>query len=414
MAGFDDLIRGALQKQGDPTPQRRAAIYQSSRQALERMLSQNTKLDTAAKQAQRDRLEIAITQIEADYTGVADRVAAAAAKPPAPAPSQAPPPASAKAPPPPPAPSPAAPAPRQAPAARPAGSPEAAASDDGLSVRVDPGTRAPQVPNPPAGETARQPAGQTTGSASAELRAEPRVSAGGQPKDPSGGEQPLRLEDHVKNYEGDILRERRPYGKILLWTIIIVGIAVSIWWAVTFGPDMLRQKLGGSVPNPTATIQTGGFLPDGTDGWINAFRPDDDIQNVVTENRGVADLFQDGAVSFLRMTSNPGSTLNTLKIKIPRGVMETIRGKTATFELTIKNSGAETHQFAVFCEFANLGNCGRKRFKVTPKVESFIFDVLVEDKPLANDADAYLALHTDMTSSGKSIDLYSVRVRAED
>ena len=67
MAGFEDLIRGTLRKHGDATPEARAAIYHSSRQALERMLSQNQNLDLAAQTLQRQRLESAIANIEADY-----------------------------------------------------------------------------------------------------------------------------------------------------------------------------------------------------------------------------------------------------------------------------------------------------------------------------------------------------------
>ena len=67
MAGFEDLIRGALEKQGKPEPARREAIYASSRTALGRMLAQNDKLDAAAIALQEERLETAIKTIEADY-----------------------------------------------------------------------------------------------------------------------------------------------------------------------------------------------------------------------------------------------------------------------------------------------------------------------------------------------------------
>ena len=67
VAGFEDLIRGALRKHGGPTSEGRSVIYQSSRQALERMLSQNDKLDPAAQTYQRQRLEVAIAEIEAGY-----------------------------------------------------------------------------------------------------------------------------------------------------------------------------------------------------------------------------------------------------------------------------------------------------------------------------------------------------------
>ena len=70
-------------------------------------------------------------------------------------------------------------------------------------------------------------------------------------------------------YAASVSKERKPYAKLLLWTIILVGIAVALWWAITFGPDLLRQKLGGSVPNPDLAIESGPYAPSGTGGWIS-------------------------------------------------------------------------------------------------------------------------------------------------
>ena len=46
-----------------------------------------------------------------------------------------------------------------------------------------------------------------------------------------------------------------------------------------------------------------------------------------------ADLFRNGNQSFVRLASNPGSSGNTLKIKIPRGVLLPLKGEAATIEI---------------------------------------------------------------------------------
>ena len=409
MAGFDDLIRGALEKQGNPTEERRKAIYDSSRQALERMLTNNSSLDTATSNAQRKRLEQAIFNIEKDY--------AATLPVSAPSPSAVPIPPTA----PPPAPMPQSiSAPTNVPTSSPTSSPTSTPVAPGAKVAVGVSTATKptpvtpsKLPPIPSVNSAKSAATSTTQSSTAKKpptapvvlpdHLEPQIAV------ESGV---TRLEEYSDTYKGDALKERKSYAKILLWTIILVGLAVAGWWAVTFGPALLKQQFDGSVPNPSNRIESGSFVPDGGEGWISAFAPLDDSQNIDSSGRGTADLFQDGETNFVRLASNSGSTRNTLRIKIPPGIMKTIKGRAATFEMQIKNAGETIHQFAVFCEFSDMGTCGRKRFKVGKKIEPFIFDALINDADLPEGVDAYLAINTDLSTQGKAIDLYSIRIRA--
>ena len=368
MAGFEDLIRGALEKQGNTTPQTRASIYHSSRQALERMLGQSTTLDDKVIAVQRQRLEAAIAQIEADYGD--------APTPHNPTPQnqtvQAPPVQS------------------QAPGVPPPPSPV---------IAPKPATAAP----PPAPRSAARP-----------VHAEPAIDAQPTQLEPAinGTHEGADLQSHSPVYQGNVLEERKPYAKLLLWTIILVGLGVSAWWAVNFGPDMIKQKLGGSVPNPSQIIESGGFLPSSGEGWISVFNPADDSANIDANGKGTADLFQDGERNFVRLASNAGSDGNYVRIKVPRGVMLPLRGEAATFEVMLKNNSDTPQQFALFCEFGDMGGCGRKRFRANDRIEAFIFDVLVNDTPLPENQDAYIRFNTDLGGNGKTIDLYSIRVRS--
>ncbi len=368
MAGFEDLIRGALQKHGGHTPESRAAIYQSSRQALERMLSQNQKLDLAAQTYQRQRLEMAIADIEAGYK------AAPQVGFPDPPPNQ--------------------PSPYVAP-------PHDSHQQQPASGRVEPGFGAEPA-------SVQQP--------------HPSMPAAPQPNPAEGhyeepgyeeeeDDRPARLEDFQTDFESKPRRESKPYAKLLLWTIILVGVGVSIWWAINFGPAFVQQQLGGSVPNPGQTISSGSFNPGNEDDWTTAFAPADDLANVQTGNSGTADLFRNGNQSFVRLASNPGSSGNTLKIKIPRGVLLPLKGEAATIEILVKNTNETPHQFAIFCEFGAMGDCGRKRFTVSNKLEAQIFDVIINNTVLPAGEDAFLSFDTDLGGEGRQLDLYSIRVR---
>lgn len=67
MANFEGLIRQALQNQNAGDPAVRQRIYQSSRNALAKMLQNSPDVGDEAAQRQFDRLETSIASIEADY-----------------------------------------------------------------------------------------------------------------------------------------------------------------------------------------------------------------------------------------------------------------------------------------------------------------------------------------------------------
>lgn len=395
MAGFEDLIRRTLDQQGTGDAAGRQKIYASSRQALERMLGQNPDMAAAQMDAQRQRLETAIASIESEFAppkpvAVPQPPVSAASAPQPVAPPKDPPPAPVVSPTPPPV---VASAPRPQPVA--ASAPQVAAKPKPVPppmprLREDPVVETPRVDLPLPGSVGQERVDQS-------------------PVAPLAPERPVG--DYTSEYRDDLLTKRKPYAKLLLWTIVIVGLAVCVWWAITFGPALLKRQFDGSVPNPAQTIESGSFVPGGGDGWLTAFLPGEDSQNVDTEGRGTADLFQNADSTFLRMASNAGSTANTIRIKVPRGIMQAVRGKVATFEMTMRGPEGDGHQFAVFCEFGPLGECGRKRFRIRDKVEAFVFDVLVNDVALPTNQDAYLVVNTDLSSSGKPVDLLAIRAR---
>ena len=212
-------------------------------------------------------------------------------------------------------------------------------------------------------------------------------------------------------YAASVSKERKPYAKLLLWTIILVGIGVAVWWAINFGPALIKQQLGGSVPNPGQTIESGQFVPGQEDGWVTAFTPSNDSVNIESGGRGTAEVFQTQTESFVRLASNAGGNENNLRILIPRGVMLPLKGEAVTIEVLIKSSGKTGHQFAVYCDFGDMGSCGRKRFKAGDRVEAQLFDVLLNNADLAPNEEAYLNFNTDLGGEGRGIDIYAIRLR---
>ena len=441
MAGFEDLIRGALAKQGDPSPEQRQGIYASARQALQRMVDGNASMSEDVAQLQRQRLETAIEEIEADYTPApavppADEAESGAPQTPEPPipmhPSTPPEPVVVD-------------QPRDDTPVSTSDTSSAADVAPPIPLVADPVTANAAVP-PPAKADRVEPSlfGEPTPEVDpVSLAAEPKPTAGPGRVEPSlDGEPsappPLRLRDeprigsqHIEPpapsvaadepvvtspmEDGITVQEKRPYARLLLWAIILAAIGVSIWWAITFGAALIRSQLDGSVPNPQPTLESGSFDPSGEsqEGWITVFTPDASAQNVVTSGSGAAALQQEGSQPIMRLASPDGTIGNNLLVKVPRGLMESLRGKAATFELVIKAPSSASQEFTIFCEFGALGNCGRKRFTATDEVEPFLFDVLINNDRLPSDEDAYLSINTDLAGSGRALDLYSIRVRSD-
>ena len=386
MAGFEDLIRKALGRHDNPSPQERAAVYRSSQGALERMLAGNEQVTQEAADAQRKRLGLAIQTVEREF-----RAAAA---------SSSPPPAD----PPPSPPQPAAPSVIPAPVARSspaprAGTPPQPAGQDA----VPPVTPAAQRPLRLQDRDAPPPAS----TAPTELRAErtgpsphPHARAHARPDD----EDDLDFDD-----KGE--RERKPFARMLLWVIILVGLALGIWWAVVTLPGLLQQSLTGAVPNPSPTIRSGPFDPEAGEGWVRLFDPQENPQDLDTDGQAEAILLRADGTMMARITPGGGDANATVRLRLPPGPMNALRGRAATFELIAAAEAGESQQFGVQCRFASLGRCGRKRFSASKEPDTNIFDVLINDASLPQGEAAYLEITPDLQGQGRPLDIYALRVR---
>lgn len=426
MAGFEDLIRGALAKQANPSSETRERVYESARQALDRMLEGNDSLSPEVVTAQRVKLEEAIKKIDATY-GDPPVTPAAVSPPLPPSPSPSPSQNAANAAPAPkaepvrltpeptmaqpiPAPkvapetpsAPAAPVAPAAPIAAPA-APAAPVAAPPASVTAAPTVSAPAAP--PATPVVEPHVTTTTPAPS--VAASPSVATIPEPPKPVEEET-----DYPDAYLGDALRERRPYAKMLLWAIILVGLGVAGWWVYSNGRALVEQELGGGVPNPPRTLESGASSgAQDEEGWITVFAPQDDAQSVGTPGAGAAELQQDGNRAVMRLASPDAALSNNLLIRMPRGSMEALKGKSATFELIVRSAGDEDQSFVIFCEFGSMGDCGRKRFVAGSNPKPILFDVLINDASLGTEEDAFISLNTDFEGTGRALDLYSIRVR---
>ncbi|MEM1372302.1 MAG: hypothetical protein AAGG72_08785, partial [Pseudomonadota bacterium] len=286
MAGFEDLLRSALAKQENPSAGIRQRIYQSSRDALERMIQQRSDMTAETIALQRQQLEAAIVEVELSMTGAPAAPSAAA---PSLEPSQ-----------------PSSPAPAQPRATQTAPSTVSpAVQEPPVQPAAPPPSPTVAVSAPPVRQPTFAPAPEVKSAATAPqltpivppIPASTPTAEELAPYDPPG----------ETDFDGNPIDERKPYAKMLFWAIILCGLGVSVWWLVSFGPDLLRSRLDGSVPNPRPTIESRG--PGATDdqAWLSVFAAGVNPENIVTGTEGRAELIRSGESTFARISSNRGT-----------------------------------------------------------------------------------------------------------
>ena len=357
MAGFEDLIRDTLLKQGEPTHATRARVYASARSALERMIAgRGAQGDPDDAQRQREQLEAAIERIEDEHAAhLFEPEPESSSEPVAP---PAPPPVQSAPPPVPPMPPP--------------------------TVAV-----APVVPEPVA-EPARGSGGERV--------APPKRSRRDDKRSRRDEKRAARLLDGRP--------KRRPFAKLLLWVIILAGLATGGWWAYNFLSEQVEEL--GAVPNPVQLdVPADSGSLDGD--WITVFDPAADIDAIRTGEAATSEIVREANSTWLRLasSSDPDAGENgRVRVAVPPGVMREIAGRRATFEANVRTApGAAPHPFSVVCEFP-AGVCNRTRFAAQANAQPFLFTADLQ----AGAEGGMLVLDTDLEGQGRAIDLGTIRV----
>lgn len=361
LADFEGLIRQALARHDATDPAIRERVYQSSRNALARMIAAAGAQPVDAIEAQRRALENSIARIEAAY-----------AEPPRRRASE-------------PAPIPPAPA------------------------RPAPEPRAPEL----------QPERRTRPEVAAEprLRADPRLD----PPAVAAEEDPGEFADAYAEPSNPVLRPRsRSLPRLLGFLAIVAVLGVLGWlaWSAVSpflnNPEEIvsRTPPAGSDPEEAAAV--------GNASYVTILSPTD-TSGLQVSGRGKADIVRHGEADMIRLVSlRPASARDTaadpILVEIGPGALQELAGRKVTVEIQAKSGGFGPATFAVGCDFDGQDACGRKRFRLGLQPEAIVFTIEIPQK-LSGGGKAYLTVNTDVTSTassngeGDAIDIAYARLR---
>lgn len=418
MANFERLIRGALASQDASSAEVRQRIYQSSRNALQKIIENNRSLTLESVMEQKRRLEVSIDGIEAEFNPLA----------PAPLPieeQQFEVPAEIIAEP---------VAVEEKPEEFMAPPPQVPETDPLHEIQQILESTTTRLVQPNAEETvALEP---NVASPSIEMDPEPSVAPSPDPQlvqtdikidevnQSAGDPPPLEQDDYYEEQENLPLgfSKRRKTQKRFFWTLITLLILGLLAWMTYF---VVAGILDGSIlgqndsakENPNAISRQAD-----SENYITVIEASD-LSSLVMSGRGKAQIVKELNSDMIRVNSvrdalNRAEPALPILIKLKPGVLKQISGKRVTVEIFAKSGGGETAHFAVGCEFGSLTECERKRFLAGSQPIASVFAFQMDT---INDIsqDMYLTLSTDTTSQaavtgkGDVLDIVYIRLSVD-
>lgn len=433
MSGLEKAIRNALAQSERNNADIRARIYHSARQALDAGLRKQDVTDPDVVDAQRQRLESKIREIEfEERQRLAIERAQAPASQPAPQPVA-------------PAPSVAAPAaapvaamPQRAenpnsaamqprpPADRP--SPPPQQSDDDLALFVG-GPRRDREPTnnaaADAGSLGDLGVSRRGGDQPAELRPrreieaeKPRPRRWWQSKKKAAPARPVAQQqipqaarlDVAAGKQGRPKKRRRWISGLVLPLVVLGGAGYGLWWAGNNGlivmPDLSNAPVSGSGGGRSLP----GFEPGRgfSEDWAEVFIPKGTDGIVPAGNATVEGVHASGGEA-VRITSQTPGPDGEVAIEVPAAVLREMAGKTSTVAITLQTAADRSVQVAVRCDFGSLGDCSRHRFQATQEKTDALFRVNF-DRSLAPNQPGRIYLNSDVLGGKLPIYVFSLRI----
>lgn len=211
-------------------------------------------------------------------------------------------------------------------------------------------------------------------------------------------------------------RKGRRFVRMFIGVTLFAMLALGVWWAAQTGLLTRAQP-----PEQFETTQEPESFEPGQDEppvqaakpadnrtWVTIFRPTD-MESISPPGDATAELKRGDNGDFVQIKSGPSGS--AVMFDVGQGVLQKIAGKKATFDIIAKTLPGEKTQMSVLCNFGELGDCGRKRYDVSDARADYLFELTLPNT--APGAGGTIAIDSDFNKTGKSVDIYEIRVSTE-
>jgi outer membrane biosynthesis protein TonB len=221
-------------------------------------------------------------------------------------------------------------------------------------------------------------------------------------------------------------RYDRGFGFSLMLITCLAVLVMGMWFAISNGALRLRGST--DVADTTVTVapqdlpeaekpaapageQTAAQVPAAApaDNWLMIFRPENPGELVVDPTIS-ATVKGSGPLAHLRVEPAKSSTGDAAVVfSLGQGILEQIAGKKAVFDIVAAADDGNPTQISVFCDFAGLGDCGRKRFQIDAATSDNLFQIeFPAGQPTGN---GQIVLNPDVEGKGRALEIYAIKVR---
>ncbi|MGF9565513.1 hypothetical protein [Neorhizobium sp. JUb45] len=217
--------------------------------------------------------------------------------------------------------------------------------------------------------------------------------------------------DIAAGKEGRPRKRRRWISGLVLPLIVLGGAGWGVWWAAQNGiivmPDLSSTPVNGSGGNSQAPT---GFEPGRgfSEEWAEIFIPKG-TEGVVPAGGATVEAVNASGGQAVRITSQSPGPDGEVAIEVPPEILREMAGKTSTVAVTLQTAADRSVEVAVRCDFGSLGGCSRHRFRATQEKTDALFRVNF-DRSLAPNRPGRIYLNSDVLGGRLPIYVFSMRI----
>ena len=210
---------------------------------------------------------------------------------------------------------------------------------------------------------------------------------------------------------------KRGWAFLFIMATLLAFFVMALW--IAFSTGALKIRGAGDAPVDetlnVAPVDQPAPAPEApvatpvADDWLMIFRPDNP-GDLVVDPTIKADLKGQGPLARLRIEPAPSTTGDAAVVfSIGQGILQQVAGKKAVFDIVAASDQGKPTQISVLCDFAGLGDCGRKRYQIDGATSDNLFQI--EFPAGTPEGAGEIILNPDVDGKGRALEIYAIKVR---